>query len=131
MNYLSSRSQNEFLLLLAEDVTNKVKREIIESEISTVIADTTPDVSHVDQLSVVARYMDPHGNLQERLVDMTDIDKKTGDGQAKQILKSWNKRELNSSSIVFQSYDYTLKSFRHPSMNLWNTPGAMSSQTGF
>ena len=107
VNYLSSRSQNEFLLLLAEDVTNKVKREIIESEISTVIADTTPDVSHLDQLSVVARYMDPHGNLQERLVDMTDIDKKTGDGQAKQILKSWNKRELNSSSIAFQSYDYT------------------------
>ena len=74
---------------------------ITESEITTVIADTTPDVSHVDQLSVVARYMDPHGILRERLVDMTDIDKKTGDGQAKQILKSWNIRELNSSSIAF------------------------------
>eukprot|EP00112_Aurelia_sp_Birch-Aquarium-sp1_P023238 Seg6841.2 transcript_id=Seg6841.2/GoldUCD/mRNA.D3Y31 product="hypothetical protein" protein_id=Seg6841.2/GoldUCD/D3Y31 len=34
VNYLSSRSQNEFLLLLAEDVTTNVKMEIIESEIS-------------------------------------------------------------------------------------------------
>ncbi len=107
VNYLSSRSQNEFLLLLAQDVTTKVKMGITESQITTVIADTTPDVSHVDQLSVVARYMDPHGILRERLVDMTDIDKKTGDGQAKQILKSWNIRELNSSSIAFRSYDYT------------------------
>ncbi|CAM1154535.1 Uncharacterised protein at_DN1606, partial [Pycnogonum litorale] len=107
VNYLSSRSQNEFLLLLAEDVTDKVKNEVNNSQIVTGIADTTPDTSHVDQLSVVARYMDPNGNMQERLVDMTDIDKKTGDSQAKQILASCNKRELNTSSVACQSYDYT------------------------
>eukprot|EP00794_Sanderia_malayensis_P016280 gene16280-17918_t len=76
---------------LPEDVTNTARKEVNQSQVATVIADTTPDASHVDQLSVVARYMHPSGNMQERLVDMTDIDKKTGDGQAKQIMASWNK----------------------------------------
>ena len=61
VNYLSSRSQNEFLTLLADDVSSRVVSEIHEAKMYSVIADTTPDVSLVDQLSVVVRYVDKEG----------------------------------------------------------------------
>ena len=70
VDYLSSRSQNEYLELLAKDVSTRVIAEICQAEMFAIIADTTPDVSHMDQLSVVARYVDQEGHAQERLVDM-------------------------------------------------------------
>ena len=86
VDYLSSRSQNEFLDLLAEDVTRRVTAEINQAGMFSVIADTTPDVAHVHQLSVVARYVNVEGKPQERLVDIKVIHDKTGDGHAQGII---------------------------------------------
>jgi hypothetical protein len=72
-----------------------------------IIADTTPDVSHVDQLSVVARYVDQEGHVRERLVDMREIEDKTGEGHAQGILAALNENSISTANIVFQSYDYT------------------------
>ena len=110
VDYLSSRSQNEFLDLLTEDVTRRVRRvtaEINQAGMFSVIADTTPDVSHIDQLSVVARYVNAEGNPQERLVDIKVIHDKTGDGHAQGIISSLNEKCLDTADVVFQSYDYT------------------------
>ena len=107
VDYLSSRSQNEFLDLLAEDVTRRVTAEINQAGMFSVIADTTPDVSHVDQLSVVARYVNAEGNPQERLVDIKVIHDKTGDGHAQGIISSLNEKCLDTADVVFQSYDYS------------------------
>ena len=105
--YLNWHSQNEFLELLSDYVNEKVKSEVETAQFISVMADTTPDASHLDQLSVVLRYVTPSGAMHERLVDMHDIDKKTGDGQALAILTSLRKKEFNTETIVFQSYDYT------------------------
>ena len=82
VDYLSSRSQNEYLELLAKDVSNRIIDEICQAEMFAIIADTTPDVSHADQLSVVARYVDQEGHAQERLVDMQELEDKTGECHA-------------------------------------------------
>ena len=82
VDYLSSRSQNEYLELLTKDVSNRVIDEICQAEMFAIIADTTPDVSHADQLSVVARYVDQEGHAQGRLVDMQELEDKTGEGHA-------------------------------------------------
>jgi hypothetical protein len=73
----------------------------------SVIADTTPDVSHIDQLSVVAQYVNAKGNPQKRLVDIKVIHDKTHDGHAQGIISSLNEKCLNTADVVFQSYDYT------------------------
>ena len=104
--YLNWKSQNEFLELLSESVNQKIRSEVEAAQFFTVMADTTPDTSHLDQLSVVLRYVTPFCVVRERLVDIRDIDSKTGDGQAAAILKSLRSKELNTESIVFQSYDY-------------------------
>ncbi|CAB4028662.1 zinc finger MYM-type 1-like, partial [Paramuricea clavata] len=107
VNYLSSRSQNEFLTLLAGNVSDRVVAQINEATMFSVIADTTPDVSHVDQLSVVARYVDKDGIPQERLVDIRELHYKTGEGHAQEIIFSLNAKSVDTNGIVFQSYDYT------------------------
>eukprot|EP00794_Sanderia_malayensis_P008733 gene8732-9664_t len=85
---------NEFLQLLSDDVSEKVKAEIETAQFIAVTADTTPDASHLDQLSVVLRYVTPSRAIHERLLDMNDVDKKTGDGQALAILTSLRKKKL-------------------------------------
>ncbi|CAB3983432.1 zinc finger MYM-type 1-like [Paramuricea clavata] len=107
VNYLSSRSQNEFLTLLAGNVLDRVVAQINEATMFSVIADTMPDVSHVDQLSVVARYVDKDGIPQERLVDIRELHDKTGEGHAQEIIFSLNAKSVDTNGIVFQSYDYT------------------------
>ena len=103
VDYLSSRSQNEFLELLAKDVSGRVTDQIGQAEMFSVITDRTPDVSHVDQLSVVARYVNEAGNPQERLVDIEEIHDKTGDGHAQGILSSLNDKRIDTANMVFQS----------------------------
>lgn len=70
VDYLSSRSQNEFLDLLAEVVAHRITAEINQAGMFSVIADTTPDVSHVDQPTLVTRYINAEGNPLKRLVDI-------------------------------------------------------------
>ena len=85
--------------------TRRVTAEINQAGMFSLMADTTPDVSHVDQLSVVARYVNAEGNPQERLVDIKVIHDKTGDGQG--IISSLNETCLDTADVVSQSYDYT------------------------
>jgi hypothetical protein len=106
-SYLNWKSQNEFLELLSESVNKEIKSEVESAQFFAVMADTTPDTSHLDQLSLVLRYVTPQCVVRERLVDMRDIDSKTGDGQATAIVESLRSKEYNTESIVFQSYDYT------------------------
>lgn len=54
--YLSHESQNEFIDLLSTEVKEKVIAEIKETDIYSIMADTTPDILHQDQLSVCIQY---------------------------------------------------------------------------
>ena len=53
--YLNWNSQNEFLELLADSVNEKIKSEVEVAQFISIVADTTLDASHLDQLSVILR----------------------------------------------------------------------------
>lgn len=59
VTYLSHDSQNEFIDLLADETKNTIIEEVKKSDFFSLMADTTPDVSHQDQLSICLRYLDP------------------------------------------------------------------------
>ena len=71
------------------------------------MADTTPDVSHKDQMSVICRYAGPDGAVNERLLDLKEVREKTGDGQAIAVIQSVDQNGLDNKNIAFQSYDFT------------------------
>jgi hypothetical protein len=70
------------------------------------MADTTPDVSHQDQLSVCLRYVDSSGEVSERLIAVCEALDKTGLGIAEKIKEVLEKNSLSCKNIAFQSYDF-------------------------
>lgn len=56
-NYLSSTTVNEFIDIMAQKVRNQIIEEIQISKYFSIIIDSTPDISHLDQLCFVIRYV--------------------------------------------------------------------------
>lgn len=56
-SYLSSTICDEFINLMAKHVTNKIVNEIKQYKYFSIVVDSTPDISHIDQLSFVLRYV--------------------------------------------------------------------------
>lgn len=46
----------------------------------SVMADTTPDLSNRDQMSVCVRYVDTNSKVWERFIEITETQDKTGKG---------------------------------------------------
>ena len=69
------------------------------------IADTTPDVSNDDQLTVAIRYVNKEGMPCERLLETKKVVDKSGAGLAKVILEAIQERKINTDTIRFQTYD--------------------------
>jgi len=57
MSYLSSTICDEFISLIASNVRKVVMAEMKDSKYYSMIVDSTPDCSHVDQLSLIIRYV--------------------------------------------------------------------------
>lgn len=56
-NYLSSTICDEFIELMANKILTQIKDEIKISKYYSIIVDSTPDISHTDQLTFVTRYI--------------------------------------------------------------------------
>ena len=94
------QSQNEYMKLRGEDVFDMVT-EVNESVMWSVIDDTTPDVLHRDHLVVVARYVGPDsGEPTKHLFNISDINDKTGDGQAQGIIASVDQKLLDKDGYL-------------------------------
>ena len=107
VTYLSAESQNEFIQLIGNQIQQRVIENIKDAGMYSVMADTTPDVSHKDRLAIACRYVDKKGQPRERLLSLTEAKLKTGEGGATEIVPSLTKHGMNLDELCFQSYDYT------------------------
>ena len=103
--YMSLDSQNEFIKILADECKTLLDEEINSALFIGVIADTTPDVSNDDQLTVAIRYVNKEGTPCERLLETKKVVDKSGAGLAKVILEAIQERKINTDTIRFQTYD--------------------------
>ena len=103
--YMSKTSQEEYITLLGESIQEKIIGEINNAEMIGIIADTTPDITHMDQLTVAARFIDSNDKPKERLIDTVEIKDKTGEGMAKGIVKSLTVHNVSTDIVRFQTYD--------------------------
>ena len=105
---MSPQSQNELITLLGEEIREKISDKVKRSEYFSVMADTTPDISHVDELSVAVRFVDADTlKPEEHLVYVKETYDKTGEGQVKYIVDSLKSADIPLSSVQFQTYDST------------------------
>jgi hypothetical protein len=56
--YVSPQRQNELIMLLEEEIRAIINDKVNQSGFCSVMANTTPDVSHSDELSVAVRFVD-------------------------------------------------------------------------
>ena len=107
VTYLSPKSQNEFVGLLGSEVRQHMVDEIKSSGAYAAMADTTSDVSHLDQISLVIRYVDAEFEIHERLVKISEIKGKSGDAFALKVIQMLNDLQIPLSMARFQCYDTT------------------------
>ncbi|XP_025424688.1 zinc finger MYM-type protein 1-like [Sipha flava] len=113
-NYLSNTIQNEIITLLASTILEQIILSINRSPFFSVIMDTTQDISKIDQLSQVIRYVsvisDSDGNpktlqINESFIGFVEIVDQSSAGLEESIINCITKNNLNLSKLRGQGYD--------------------------
>lgn len=73
INYLSATICDEFIILMCNKLKSVFINEIQEAKYFSLIVDSTPDISHVDQLTLIIRYVGPSGDIVERFLEFIPI----------------------------------------------------------
>ena len=106
-NYLSKTTCEELIVLIARKVLQSISDDVLKSKYYGLSVDSTPDVSHKDQLCVILRYIDQTSNEPiERFVNYIHIDNHTGENLANLTVGFLDKRlNMEISNCRSQSYD--------------------------
>ncbi len=91
---LSPRIQNEFISLLGCQVKEEILADIRNAKYYGILFDSTPDVSHNNQMSKVMRYVHTEGDtvqVRESFLGFISIAGKTADTLTKDILSNLEK----------------------------------------
>nr|XP_047137418.1 zinc finger MYM-type protein 1-like [Hydra vulgaris] len=67
-SYLSFNIYEQFISIMADNVIQQMVKEIKEAKYFSISIDSTPDISHVDQLSFIFRYVQKNGCPVERFL---------------------------------------------------------------
>lgn len=62
------------------------------------------DISHIDQITFIARYLSPEGNIEERFLEFLAITSHTGESLFKSVL---NELGIDINNCPGQCYDNT------------------------
>lgn len=104
VSYMSSTICDEFINLIANNLRNKIINEIKEAKYYSIIIDSTPDQSHIDQLTVVVRYVLPSG-VKERFLCFLPITSHTGKHLEEVIFAYFSELGIDIKDCRGQSYD--------------------------
>ena len=68
LTFLSNNTQNNLINIIGKEIASQIVKEIGSCRAWALIADTTPDVSHHQQLSICARIVNRNGKCSKRLL---------------------------------------------------------------
>lgn len=82
VSYLSSTICEEFIDMMGEKTRQVIAEDLRDAKYFSVIVDSTPDLSHVDQLTFIFRFVSKQGNIVERFLAFEPIHSHTGQSLA-------------------------------------------------
>ena len=104
-SYLPKTICEELIELIAKKVHSVIFDEVNAAGYFSLSVDSSPDVSHVDQLSVVLRYLQD-GQPVEQFITFLELQNHTGEAMAHQVLKYLSdKCKVDFAKCRGQSYD--------------------------
>ena len=114
VNYLSKTIYEEFIEIMGEEVRAKIIEEMKAAKYYSVIVDSTPDISHVDQLSFILRYVLPSGVAVERFLKLMDNTGHKGEDMFNAVLETLAIFDIDTLNMRGQSYDLSLIHISEP-----------------
>ena len=103
-SYLSKTICEEFIQLMATRVREHIFTEVRTAKYFSVSMDSTPDVSHVDQLTCILRYVLPSGPV-ERFLTFLNMRGHSGIQLAESLLEYLKTNGIDIADCRGQSYD--------------------------
>ena len=104
VSYLSSTVCDELIAVMGNQVLSQIVGELKQSKYFSISLDSTPDVSHVDQLSFTIRYVLPSGPI-ERFVSFLGMRGHCAADLLKSLTDFLQEHQIDISNCRGQSYD--------------------------
>lgn len=104
-NYLSSTIATEILYLMSNRVQKEILQEVLNAKYFGLIVDSTPDMAHIDQLSLILRYVDQEGVPVERFIKFIQLDNHSSSCLASTVFAELENLGLDIMNCRGQSYD--------------------------
>lgn len=104
-SFLSFSIYEKFIKIMSEKVINIIVDEIKLSKYFSISIDSTPDISHTDQLSFVIRYVLPNGEPIERFISFLENIGHKSENITESVFSVLKKYNLNIRYLRGQSYD--------------------------
>lgn len=90
---------------MASNVLSQIVTEIKKVKYFGLIVDSTPDITHVDQLPHVLRYVNEESDILERFIKFQNIFSHTAESLTTNIVFLLEEFKINIKNCIGQSYD--------------------------
>ncbi|XP_065642178.1 zinc finger MYM-type protein 1-like [Hydra vulgaris] len=104
-SYLSFNIYEQFISIMADNVIQQMVKEIKEAKYFSISIDSTPDISHVDQLSFIFRYVQKNGCPVERFLGFLPNSGHKSEELADAVFLVLESHRLDINNCRGQSYD--------------------------
>ncbi|XP_066963925.1 zinc finger MYM-type protein 1-like [Macrobrachium rosenbergii] len=110
VHYLGKNIQNELIDILANAIKEEILRNARAAKYFSIILDSTPDVSHVEQMTVIIRFVQVDEDnaviaVREHFLGYVPLQETTGAFMAETILEEFKKMDLCIDNLRGQGYD--------------------------
>jgi hypothetical protein len=105
-SYLSSATCDELIEIMGKRVFEEIVKEVKEGKYYSISVDSTPDVSHTDQLTFIVRYV-KSGIPIERFLKFIPIQGHTSENLFNEVSDTLAEHDIPISDCRGQSYDNT------------------------
>jgi len=97
---------DELIALMGSQVKARICEEIQQAKYYSISLDSTPDVSHTDQVTFTVRYVGVKGEPVERFLEfIASEERHTGENLRDIVLSALSRLNLNIEDLRGQSYD--------------------------
>lgn len=108
VHYCSKNICNELLHLLAQHVKSKILSSIQKAKYFSIIADCTPDISHLEQL--IIRYVEldnekREAKISEKFLEFISVNESTGLALSETIMQMLKDNKIELENCRGQGYD--------------------------